>query len=132
VLALLVLGVLAVGAARTFDGDFERPPYGDAAGYVESHGRLGDAVLEVSIDAIAPAGGALAPELDHSFLHARLGHRGTAAVIARGRRRGRIFLVVPQVGVLRGAPPPPQLRGFRLVTARRLPQLAVFDYRLRN
>ncbi|MEA2350578.1 MAG: mannosyltransferase [Thermoleophilaceae bacterium] len=131
VMGAVLVAVLAVGAVKTFDGDFERPSYGDAAVYVESHGRPGDAVLEVSIDAISPAGGPLAPELDDSFLHARLGHRGTAAALARGRARGRLFLVVPQVGVLRGAPPP-QLRGFRLTAVRRLPQLAVFAFTARR
>src|SRR5204862_4569261 len=109
---------------------YRRPPYREAADYVESHGRPGDPVLEVAIDPRSPLGGALRAHLDRRFPLARIGHAGTAATIARGRERRRLFLVVPQVGPLAGTPRLAPLHGFRL-TGRRtfaaLAPIAVFD-----
>lgn len=121
--------VLAIGAVKTFDADFQRPPYREAADYVEDHGRAGDAVLDVSIAVATPLGGGLAVHLDRRFELAEVGHRGTSAVLARARARGRLFLVVPQVGVLAGTPRFPLLRGFRLTGRHELPaRLTVFVY----
>jgi mannosyltransferase len=130
VIGAVLLALLAVGAARTFEADFQRPPYRAAARYVEAHGRPGDAVLDVVVDPTT-LGSALRVQLDRDFIVAHAGHTGTASTVARGRARGRLFLVVPQVGVLRGIPHVPALRGFRLVRAhplRGLADLTVFTY----
>jgi hypothetical protein len=130
-LAALLLGVLAIAAVKSLEPAYQRPPYRDAADYVESHGRPGDPVLEVAIDPHSPLGGALEAHLDGRFPLARVGHTGTAAALRRGRERGRLFLVVPQVGPLAGTPRLALLRGFRLTRRRTfsgLAPIAVFDY----
>jgi hypothetical protein len=130
--AAVLLGVLALGAVKTLDPDYQRPPYRQAADYIESNGRPGDPVLEVSVDPVNPLGSALLVQLDRRWPLARLGHPGAGAALARGRARGRLFLVVPQVGVLAGRPHWAPLRRFRLVgrrVFRGLADVGVFDYR---
>ena len=127
-LAAGLLGVLIVGAVKTFDPDYGRPPYRDAAAYIESHARPGDAVLEISIDVVTPLS-PLRPVLPRRFEFARFGHRGTAATFARARARGHIFVVVPRVGALTGPLRLAGLRGLRVAESWRRGTLSVLVYR---
>ena len=127
-LAAGLLGVLIVGAVKTFDPDYGRPPYRDAAAYIESHARPGDAVLEISIDVVTPLS-PLRPVLPRRFEFARFGHRGTAATFARARARGHIFVVVPRVGALTGPLRLAGLRGLRVAESWRRGKLSVLVYR---
>lgn len=116
-LVLVVVVVLGYGTARTFEADFQRPPYRAAADFIESRGEPGDAVLDVHVGDENPLTDALTAHLDGGFLLARLGTPGERPVLARARVRGRLFGVVPQVGALAGDARSP-IRGFEIVERR--------------
>jgi len=133
--AAAVLIAVGIGAWKTLEPRYQRPPYRAAARYIEKHGRPGDAVLNASLNLVAPLGPALHAELAPRFVLVDFGRRGSARALARGRSRGHLFVVTPQVGPLVGTAllnRRPELRGFRVVRERVFAgfvPVGVFDYR---
>lgn len=126
VLAALLLAVIALGAVKTFEAKHERPPYRDAARYIEQRARRGDVAVEVAIYSRPPLG--LSPYLDRRVPLRRFRRGATLATTTRGS----LFLMVPQAGPLAGTPRFRELRGLRLASARTFTSggpLAVFEYR---
>jgi mannosyltransferase len=98
----VLLAALAVGAVRTLDDDFRRPPFRDAARFIDARAGPGDPVIQ-----FAPPGTVLSRQLSIYFDSP---HDVFSATFTddrawkRGAEGHRVFLVVPQVGLLRGIP----------------------------
>jgi len=94
--------VLAVGAAQALDRGHRRSPYRDAAHVIDAWARPGDPVIQGSF---LPAKGSLATGLKINFtrphpLHPA-GGATEAAAWERGRRTGRVYVVVPLPGAFK-------------------------------
>ena len=94
--------VLAVGAAQALDRGHRRSPYRDAAHLVDAWARPGDPVIQGSF---LPAKGSLATGLKIDFarphpLHPA-GGATEAAAWERGRRTGRVYVIVPLPGAFK-------------------------------
>jgi hypothetical protein len=129
----LALGAVAVGTVKSLDPDYRRPPFREAAEFIDDRASPGDPVVELLW--LSPSNAlslALTPHFDRAHDLLRLGE-----LDADARRRaalaGRVFLVVPQVAGLRGVAWGEQLGGrFSLVdraTYRGVFPVAVFEYR---
>jgi 4-amino-4-deoxy-L-arabinose transferase-like glycosyltransferase len=132
-LAAGLLAVLAFGAAKTLEAKFKRPPYRQAADYIERRAGPGDAVVELAIYSRPPLG--LSPYLDDDRLPLSRFRPARPLPPPPGGPRARVFLLVPQAGVLRGTPRLRELRGFQLVSAhyfRGGGPLGLFEYRPRR
>ena len=103
VLVSLALAAVAFGTVRSLDDDFERPPYGRVAEFLERQARPSDAVLEVET-AIDEPSLALEAEFDPPPPLRRT-RPGQTAVPADVLRADRVLLVLPRFG-----PPPQALR----------------------
>lgn len=132
-LAAVALAVTAYSTILWFQPERARPAYREVAELIEREGDPSDPVLEVTVHP-GPLGDALRVQLDPAFEIDRLPH-GARAAAARGQASGRLFLVVPQVGVLARTPRLAELRGFELAEQHRFEgfvPLAVFVYRARS
>jgi hypothetical protein len=102
VAAAVLLGALAVGTIKTLDDDFRRPPFRDAARFIDARAAPRDPVIQ-----FAPPGTVLSRQLSIYF---EAPHDVFSATFTDDRawRRGaagrRVFLVVPQAGLLSGIP----------------------------
>jgi hypothetical protein len=112
-----VFAVLLIGTAKTFDSDFERPGYRAAAEAIEERGQPGDAVLDVPAGIENPLTQSMRAHLDPSYVLGRAGS-DERTVRARAAERGRLFVVVPQVGALAGREPRGLPAGLRLADRR--------------
>jgi hypothetical protein len=129
----LVLGAFAIGAAKMFEGRFDRPDYRAAAAYVAAHASARDVVIDESGVLVTPGPltgfdvafhgrsrvvRALIPaERDHPF-----SVFDPVVAFAAAQRRAvqeaagaRIFVVAQNL------PPPPLPGSYRLVAVRRYP-----------
>ena len=94
--------VLAVGASQALDRGHRRSPYRDAAHLIDAWARPGDPVIQGSF---LPVKGSLATGLKVNFarphpLHPA-GGASEAAAWERGRRTGRVYMVVPLPGAFK-------------------------------
>lgn len=116
----LAFAALGLGAAGTFEKDTQRPAFEEVAAFIERNARPGDVVLDINVFP-DPPGRALQVHLDPRLPVFDVGvyeqEERQAVAAARGRG-GRILLVRPEVGLLRGAVPEPVSRDFRARTTR--------------
>jgi hypothetical protein len=136
----LFLGALVCGTAAALDPDNRRAPYRAAAHWVDDRARAGDPVIQhfFLFDA-----GALGDVLRVNFARphplVRGGGPGEAAAWARGRRTGRVFVVLPLPRAFASVEPLDRRSGpgdgFDLVAERRfagLDDILVGEYRPRS
>jgi hypothetical protein len=98
----LTLGAVAVGTAKSLDPDYRRPPFRDAARFIDERARPGAPVVEVLW--LSPANAlslALGPHFERPHELLRVG-RLEQDPWRRAALAGRVFVVVPQVEGLRG------------------------------
>lgn len=129
VVATAALAALAVGTVKALDASYERPPYRVVAHALDRSARAQDPIVDVQLRG-GPLGRVLRVHLDRPHPVYRQGH-GDASAYRRAARAGRLFFVVPQVGILKGTPRTPELAPFRLVGRRTfhgLVDIAVFTY----
>jgi hypothetical protein len=97
-----MFGALAVGTVKTLDDDFRRPPYKEAAHFIDAHAQAEDPVIQFFQPNTIVA--------RHMSIYFRSPHDLFAAAIddqgawKRGAKGARVFVVVPQTGLLRGVP----------------------------
>jgi mannosyltransferase len=91
--------VLVVGAAGALEHAHRRSGYHDAAAFIDARARPGDPVIQ---HFILPVKGSLADGLaiylDRPLTLFRVANGSAGAAWARGRRTGRVFVVVPLPG----------------------------------
>jgi Dolichyl-phosphate-mannose-protein mannosyltransferase len=118
-LALVSVAVAAVafGTVRSLEDDFERPPYGRVADFLEREARSSDAVLEVETGIDEPSL-ALEAEFDPPPPLRRM-RPGQTAVPADVLLADRVLLVLPRFGPpAQALRPDPLIRRFRRADAR--------------
>lgn len=130
--ACLVLLGLGVGAVKTLDEDNARPPLKQAAERIDRRASAGDPVIDILFQPNYPA---LKRGLQINFERRHRVYRGGVDDDAAWRKAARgshVFMVVAQVGPLKGIPrrsgPSP---GYPLQSARILPgfmPVGVFEY----
>lgn len=129
----VIVAALAFGAVQMLRPPYQRPPYRQAADFVEQRYRPGDSVLDFSFrplsDPLARAAAIYLP--GKAIYEAALDESRAWRRAARG---GGVFMIVPQVGKLRGIPPRagPRNLDLTLVSGRVYPGLtdiAALEYR---
>jgi hypothetical protein len=128
--------VLAVGAAQALDSGHRRSPYRDAAHVVDARARPGDPVIQRYF---LPLEGSLATGLRVNFARPHplhfAGGESEAAAWERGRRTGRVYMVVPLPRVFKGVRHAERLAGAEQEFERRhtgLEDILVAEYALRD
>jgi hypothetical protein len=122
VLVWLALAAVAFGTVRSLDDDFERPPYGRVAEFLDRETRPFDAVLEVDTGIDEPSL-ALEAEFEPPPPLRRM-RPGQIAVPADVLGAERVLLVLPRFGPpARALRPDPLTRRFRRADARVYPGL---------
>jgi mannosyltransferase len=99
-----LLVALAVGAVKSIDADYQRPPLRQAAERVEARSQPGDAVVDLLFQGNYPG---LRRGLEVNFERPHRIYKPGVDDEAAWRRAAagsHVFLVVPQVGVLKGTP----------------------------
>jgi dolichyl-phosphate-mannose-protein mannosyltransferase len=116
---LLAFAALGLGAVSTIERDTKRPAYEEAASFIESRARPGDAVLELQAFP-DPPGRALGVHIDEEIPHFPTNRPGAEQAALRAAEGGRIFLARPEVLFFAGHLPD-TLRGYRPVETRTWP-----------
>ena len=134
-LTVVALAALCVGTVAVTRDDNRRPPFEDAARFIDAHARPGDAVIDFFYNpASRVSGRELVVNLKGRYHLYRAGSDDDAAWRRARESGGRVFLVVPQVGVLRGVPRRSgpgnrfPLRDYRIYPG--FIPLGVFEYRI--
>jgi mannosyltransferase len=101
----LALGALGVGTVAMMDDDNRRPPFEGAAAFIDARAQPGDGVIDFFYNPMSKASGRdLVVNLKGRYRLFRAGDDDDAAWRRAEASGGRVFLVVPQVGPLRGVP----------------------------
>ena len=131
----LALGGLCVGTVATMDDDNRRPPFEDAAAFIDARAQPGDGVIDFFYNPMSKTSGReLVINLEGRYRLFRAGEDDDGAWRRAEAGGGRVFLVVPQVGALRGVPQRSGPGGrFPLRAHRIYPgfiPIGVFEYRM--
>jgi hypothetical protein len=105
VIAALALGSLCVGTVAMMYDDNRRPPFEDVAGFIDARARPGDGVIDFFYSPMSSTSGRdLVFNLKGRYRLFRAGVNDDAAWRRAEATGGRVFLVLPQIGPLRGVP----------------------------
>ena len=131
----LALGGLCVGTVAMMDDDNRRPPFEDAAAFIDARAQPGDGVIDFFYNPMSKTSGReLVINLAGRYRLFRAGEDDDGAWRRAEAGGGRVFLVVPQVGALRGVPQRSGPGGrFPLRAHRIYPgfiPIGVFEYRM--
>ena len=101
----LALGSLCVGTVAVVKDENRRPPFEDAARFIDARAQPDDAVIDFFYNPRSRTSGReLVVNLKGDYRLYRAGDDDDAAWRRAEADGGRVFLVVPQVGPLRGVP----------------------------
>jgi len=96
---------LCAGTVQVLDKSNQRPPFEQAAEYIDARGRSGDGVIDFFYNPASKASGReLVDNLEGSYGLFRAGEDDDGAWRRAEANGSRVFLVVPQIGPLRGVP----------------------------
>ena len=99
----MALLALTAGAAGTLRDDTRRPPYAQAAAFINDHARPGDVVVELQVFPRIPPGRALQVHLDPAIAWYPV--RDEQRALDAAGTTGRILYVSPGVRSLEGIRP---------------------------